>query len=622
MKPLPTLTKPLRSVDIATSEPAQALRERTDSCTVPAAGVVGEAMLAIVLAGAYREKFGGDHIDDVARARWPPTRSASGGSGGSRTARSSSSASWAPARRPPPAPPPPRSACARSTPTTCSSSASARSIEDYFASHGERAFREAEEDVVAELLERPPAPVISLGGGAIALRARARAARPPHRRAARRRRARPPGSAPAASAGRWRATASASPRCTPSARRSTRRWPTRCCPTAARDDGAPRRAGAARARDAPPGAKLLWAAQASGDYPVYVGDGLARLGFWPRARARASWSPTRPSARCYGGRDRGRRGALRDAGRRGGQDARARRALLRGLAGAGHGPRRPRGGARRRRRRRPRGLLRRGLPARRAASCRCRRRSSRRSTPPTAARPGSTCPRARTTSAPTTSRARCSPIRALLATLPRGRARRGLGRGDQDGADRRRAAVGARRAAAIARSTATSCSPARAPSSASWRATSATRAAARSSTSATRSGTRSRPRPATARYRHGEAVGLGLLAALTLSGQPELRVEVARSAGRARAADDARPRRRPRRGARRRPARQEAPRRARRLRAGRGAGRRAHRARRSPSATSAPRWQSGCRDEEPRRRPARRQPRRARPAPGRSTTAA
>ena len=65
MKPLPTLTKPLRSVDIATREPAQALRERTDSCVVPAAGVVGEAMLAIVLAGAYRDKFGGDHIDDV-----------------------------------------------------------------------------------------------------------------------------------------------------------------------------------------------------------------------------------------------------------------------------------------------------------------------------------------------------------------------------------------------------------------------------------------------------------------------------------------------------------------------------------------------------------------------------
>ena len=68
MKPLPTLTKPLRSVDIATREPAQALRERTDSATIPAAGVVGEAMVALVLADAYRRKFGGDHIDDVKAA--------------------------------------------------------------------------------------------------------------------------------------------------------------------------------------------------------------------------------------------------------------------------------------------------------------------------------------------------------------------------------------------------------------------------------------------------------------------------------------------------------------------------------------------------------------------------
>ncbi|HEY3758437.1 MAG TPA: chorismate synthase [Solirubrobacteraceae bacterium] len=68
MKPLPTLTKPLRSVDTATHAPAEALRERTDSCTVPAAGVVGEAMVALVLADAYRRKFGGDHIDDVREA--------------------------------------------------------------------------------------------------------------------------------------------------------------------------------------------------------------------------------------------------------------------------------------------------------------------------------------------------------------------------------------------------------------------------------------------------------------------------------------------------------------------------------------------------------------------------
>jgi chorismate synthase len=65
MKPLPTLTKPLRSVDIESKQPAPALRERTDSCTVPAAGVVGEAMLALELARACREKFGGDGMKDV-----------------------------------------------------------------------------------------------------------------------------------------------------------------------------------------------------------------------------------------------------------------------------------------------------------------------------------------------------------------------------------------------------------------------------------------------------------------------------------------------------------------------------------------------------------------------------
>ncbi len=68
MKPLPTLTKPLRSVDLETLEPAQALRERTDSCTVPAAAVVAEAMVALVLADAYRDKLGGDHVDDALAA--------------------------------------------------------------------------------------------------------------------------------------------------------------------------------------------------------------------------------------------------------------------------------------------------------------------------------------------------------------------------------------------------------------------------------------------------------------------------------------------------------------------------------------------------------------------------
>ena len=68
MKPLPTLTKPLRSVDIETKAPAAALRERTDSCTVPAAAVVAEAMAALVLADAYKDKLGGDHVDDAVAA--------------------------------------------------------------------------------------------------------------------------------------------------------------------------------------------------------------------------------------------------------------------------------------------------------------------------------------------------------------------------------------------------------------------------------------------------------------------------------------------------------------------------------------------------------------------------
>ena len=125
MKPLPTLTKPLRSVDLATHEPAAALRERTDSCTVPAAGVVGEAMVALVLAAAYREKLGGDHIDDTER-RCAPTRSASGGAARShRAARSSWSGSWARASRPAPVRWRRSWAARPSTPTASWSSASA-----------------------------------------------------------------------------------------------------------------------------------------------------------------------------------------------------------------------------------------------------------------------------------------------------------------------------------------------------------------------------------------------------------------------------------------------------------------------------------------------------------------
>jgi len=65
MKPLSTLKKPLRTVDVRSKEPAAAFKERTDSCAVPAAGVVGEAMVALVLADAMLEKFGGDYLADI-----------------------------------------------------------------------------------------------------------------------------------------------------------------------------------------------------------------------------------------------------------------------------------------------------------------------------------------------------------------------------------------------------------------------------------------------------------------------------------------------------------------------------------------------------------------------------
>ena len=67
MKPISTLRKPLRSVDLDTREAVEAVVERSDVCAVPAAGVVGEAMMAIVLAEAFLEKFGGDSIDEIRR---------------------------------------------------------------------------------------------------------------------------------------------------------------------------------------------------------------------------------------------------------------------------------------------------------------------------------------------------------------------------------------------------------------------------------------------------------------------------------------------------------------------------------------------------------------------------
>ncbi len=65
VKPIPTLRKALMSVDLLTKQPSAAAFERSDTCVVPAAGVVAEAMLAIVLAEAFLEKFGGDSIVEL-----------------------------------------------------------------------------------------------------------------------------------------------------------------------------------------------------------------------------------------------------------------------------------------------------------------------------------------------------------------------------------------------------------------------------------------------------------------------------------------------------------------------------------------------------------------------------
>ena len=65
MKPIPTLGKPLRTVDVRTKRPARAARERADVCAVPAASVVAEAAVSFVLASALLAKFGGDSVDEV-----------------------------------------------------------------------------------------------------------------------------------------------------------------------------------------------------------------------------------------------------------------------------------------------------------------------------------------------------------------------------------------------------------------------------------------------------------------------------------------------------------------------------------------------------------------------------
>ena len=65
MKPIPTMTNPLKSIDIETKEPVIAHVERADVCAVPACGVVAEAMTAYILTNAFLEKFGSDNLKDI-----------------------------------------------------------------------------------------------------------------------------------------------------------------------------------------------------------------------------------------------------------------------------------------------------------------------------------------------------------------------------------------------------------------------------------------------------------------------------------------------------------------------------------------------------------------------------
>jgi chorismate synthase len=67
MKPISTVPRALRTVDVSTGEAASAINQRSDVCAVPAAGVVAEAMVALVLADAMQEKFGGDSVAETSR---------------------------------------------------------------------------------------------------------------------------------------------------------------------------------------------------------------------------------------------------------------------------------------------------------------------------------------------------------------------------------------------------------------------------------------------------------------------------------------------------------------------------------------------------------------------------
>ena len=200
--------------------------------------------------------------------------------------------------------------------------------------------------------------------------------------------------------------------------RSTSGSPTRPRPTPRATPSAARSRACARCARRPPAPGWSGPAPPRGDYPVLRRGGACSAAAAPPGPAGRSSSPTRPSAPLYA-----------DAPGRGRADLRSRRArrprrgsrpggVLRAPGRGGHGARRPRARARRRRGRRPRGLLRRRPTSAACPSCRCRRRSSRRSTRPTAARPASTCPEGKNYAGAYHQPAAVLADPAALATLP------------------------------------------------------------------------------------------------------------------------------------------------------------------------------------------------------------
>ena len=429
LKPISTLTQPLRSVDTETKEPAEAMRERTDSTVVPAAGVVGRGdgrpRARALLPREVRRR---PHRRR-SRRRCRPTGSASIGAAereapGARLHRLHGGGQVEGARGRPR-----RSASRRPTPTTLLEARAGQLDRGVLRRRGRgRSSARREEALVPELLER------------VRRRDRARRRRGALASGSARRSpttsssgcgSRPtrPGSASRDASARWRATATRFAALLAEREPLYEALADAVLPAGDAERRAARCRRCSRSRELPAGPRLAWARAHSGEYPAFVGRGAAEL-LGGRATGLAARRPAvlrhrRDRRRALyadaleplGGPDRGR-------ARRGGEDARRGRAGAARAGRAGVTRSRPRRRARRRRRRRPR---RASAPRSTSAGSRwsrCRRRSSPRSTPPTAARPASTCPRPRTTSAPTTCRPRCSPIPRRSTTLPGAGARR------------------------------------------------------------------------------------------------------------------------------------------------------------------------------------------------------